>query len=135
MTQTHIHTLLADSRYIAVVGLSDKPYRMSYQIAETLQYYGYEIFPVNPAITQWKDIPAYPDLLSLPSPIDIVNVFRRSEHLAGIVEEAIAIGARAIWTQIGVVDHTAAARAEAAGLHMVMNRCIAVERARLPQAP
>lgn len=133
--QQHIQQLLSESRTIAVVGLSEKPHRMSYQIAEALRHYGYEIVPINPLIRYWNDLPAYPDLHSAPQPIDIVNVFRRSEHLAEIVDEAIATGARAIWTQVGVVDRTAAARAEAAGLQVVMDSCIALERARLLHSP
>jgi len=125
-----IPRLLQESRHVAVVGLSDKPYRDSYRIAQTLLANGYTVIPVNPLLETWNGIPAWPDLGSVPSPIDIVNVFRRSEHVSDIVDEAIAAGAAAIWTQYGVVDEKAGRRAEAAGLQVVMDRCIAVELAR-----
>lgn len=122
--------LLQKSRHVAVVGLSDKPYRDSYRIAQTLLANGYTVIPVNPGLETWNGIRAWSDLSSVPSPIDIVNVFRRSEHVSDIVDEAIAVGAAAVWTQYGVVDEEAGRRAEAAGLHVVMDRCIAVELAR-----
>lgn len=122
-----IPQLLQRSKHIAVVGLSDKPYRDSYHIAQTLLAHGYTVIPVNPALETWNGIPAWPDLQSVPSPIDIVNVFRRSEHVSEIIDDAIAIGANAVWTQFGVVDVEAGRRAEAVGLHVVMDRCIAVE--------
>jgi len=122
-----IPRLLQQSRNVAVVGLSDKPYRDSYRIGQTLLAHGYTLIPVNPSLETWNGIPVWPDLESVSTPIDIVNVFRRSEHVSDIVDQAIAIGARAIWTQYGVVDEKAGRRAEAAGLHVVMDRCIAVE--------
>jgi predicted CoA-binding protein len=126
----NIPALLSRASRIAVVGLSDKPYRSSYGIAETLLAHGYEVIPVNPGITEWNGIPAWPDLRSVPFPIDIVNVFRRSEHVASLVDEAIAVGAKALWTQSGIADFAAASRAEQAGMQVVMDRCIAVELAR-----
>ena len=126
----HIPAILRTARRIAVVGLSDKPYRISHGIAETLLAHGYEVIPVNPGFREWNGIPAWPDLRSVPFPIDIVNVFRRSEHVAALVEEAIAVGAKVFWTQSGVVDYAAAAHAEQAGMKVVMDRCIAVELAR-----
>ena len=125
-----IPELLEQSTRIAVVGLSDKPYRESYHIAEVLLRHGYTLLPVNPALESWNGIPAWPDLQSVPRPIDIVNVFRRSEHVAEITEDAIAVGAGALWTQLGIVDEGAARRAEAAGLKVVMDRCIAIELSR-----
>ncbi|MDT8323494.1 MAG: CoA-binding protein [Bacteroidota bacterium] len=127
----NIPALLNGASRIAVVGLSDRPYRTSYAIAVALLDHGYDIIPVNPRLAGWNGILAWPDLRSVPRTIDIVNVFRRSEHVASLVEEAIAVGAKAIWTQSGVVDYAAAARAEQAGLQVVMDRCIAVELARL----
>lgn len=127
----HIPALLKGASRIAIVGLSDKPYRVSYGIAEILRVHGFEIIPVNPALTQWNSIPAWPDLRSVPGPVDIVNVFRRSTFVAALVEDAIAIGAKAFWTQSGIVDYAAAKRAEEAGMHVVMDRCIAMELARL----
>lgn len=128
---TDLLTILTRTKRIAVVGLSANPWRTSHQIAETLLAHGYTVLPVNPTISEWNGHPAWPDLASVPGPIDLVNVFRRSEHVSKIVDEAIAAGARAIWTQSGVVDWDAAARAERAGLDVVMDRCIAVELERL----
>ncbi|MBE0643525.1 MAG: CoA-binding protein [Bacteroidetes bacterium] len=127
----HLTTLLRNTRRIAVVGLSDQPWRTSYQIAQTLLAHGYTVLPVNPNFGEWNGIPAWPDLASVPGPVDMVNVFRRSEFVSGIVDEAIAIGAQALWTQLGVVDWEAGERAERAGLHVVMDRCIAVELSRM----
>lgn len=126
-----LHDLLAASRTIAVVGHSDKPYRASFGVAQYLREAGYRVYAVNPNLRSVADDIAYPDLRNLPERIDIVDVFRRSEHLAQIVEDAIAIGARAVWGQLGVVDEAAAERAQAAGLVMVMDRCIKVEHHRL----
>lgn len=123
--------VLETARTIAVVGHSDKPYRTSYQIAEYLRGAGYRVFAVNPTIDSVNGEPSYPSLAAIQEPIDIVNVFRRSEHVSGIVDEAININAKAIWTQLGVIDLDAATRAESAGLDVAMNRCIKVEHARL----
>ncbi len=126
-TQDELRTLLQNARTIAVVGHSDKPYRTSYRIASYLREVGYEVYPVNPSISEVDGHPVYPDLASVPVPIDIVDVFRRSEHLQGVVQDAIAAGAKAVWAQVGVEDAQAAANAEAAGLQMVMDRCIMVD--------
>jgi len=125
-----IPAILNAASRIAVVGLSEKPYRMSYIIAESLRAYGYTVLPVNPLLDHWNDLPCWPDLVSVPGPIDIVNVFRRSEHVAAVVDDAIAAGATVLWTQSGVADYSAAAKAETAGLQVVMDRCIAAELAR-----
>lgn len=130
-TDAALHDLLAASRTIAVVGHSDKPYRDSYGVAQYLRQSGYQVYAINPNLRTVAGDIAYPDLRHLPERIDIVDVFRRAEHLAQIVEDAIAIGARAVWGQFGVVDPAAAARAEAAGLMVVMDRCIKVEHHRL----
>jgi len=130
-TDAALHDLLAASRTIAVVGHSDKPYRDSYGVAQYLRQVGYQVYAINPNLRTVAGDIAYPDLRHLPERIDIVDVFRRAEHLAQIVEEAIAIGARAVWGQFGVVDQAAATRAQAAGLIMVMDRCIKVEHHRL----
>jgi hypothetical protein len=130
-SDAELHTLLASSGRIAIVGHSDKPYRDSYQIGQYLRQAGYRVYAVNPNLRSSNDDPAYPDLRSLPEPVDIVNVFRRSEHLAQIISDAIAIGARAVWGQYGVEDAAAAERGRAAGLMVVMNRCIKVEHLRL----
>lgn len=133
-TDAGLRELLAASRTIAVVGHSDKPYRDSHNVAQYLRAAGYIIYPVNPNLRSIGDDPVYPDLRSLPAKVDIVNVFRRSEHLPQIVEDAIAIGARAVWAQLGVANETAAERAQAAGLLLIMNRCIMVDHRRLGMA-
>ena len=131
LSDAELHTLLASSGRVAVVGHSDKPYRPSFQIGQYLRQNGYIVFAVNPHLRSVDGSPAYPDLRRLPEPVDIVNVFRRSEHLAQVVSDAIAIGARAVWGQFGVEDAAAAERGRAAGLVVVMNRCIKVEHQRL----
>jgi uncharacterized protein len=129
--QTTIRNLLTSARIIAVVGHSDQPYRTSYQIARYLRRVGYTIYPVNPEVATIDGQPCYPSLAAVPEPIDIVNVFRRPEYLAGVVEEAIAVQAKAVWAQVGVESQEAAAIAEVAGLPLVMDMCIKVEHARL----
>ncbi len=124
--------LLFMSRTIAVVGMSDKPFRDSYAVAGYLKRNGYQVIPVNPHLTQpVLGLPPCPSLRAISEHVDIVNVFRRSEFVSEIVTDAIAIGAKAIWTQVGIIDHEAARRAQAAGLLVVMDRCIAVEHRRL----
>ncbi len=126
-----LKNLLANARVIAVVGHSDNPTRTSYQIADYLREAGYTVYPVNPAVSEIDGQPSYPDLAAVPEPIDIVNVFRRSEHLAGVVAEALAVGAPAIWAQLGVADEAAAQTARAAGATIIMDACIKVEHRRL----
>lgn len=121
-----IHTLL-QMRTIAVVGLSDQPDRASYDVARYMQRRGYTIIPVNPTIPAALGEPAYPALTAIGRPVELVNIFRRPEFVAAVVDEAIAIGARGIWMQLGVSDRAAAERARAAGLLVVMDRCIKVE--------
>ncbi|MCA9914489.1 MAG: CoA-binding protein [Anaerolineae bacterium] len=123
--------VLANAKTIAVVGHSDKFYRTSYQIAEYLRRAGYKVYPVNPTVATINGEKSYASLHEIPEPIDIVNVFRRSEHVAAIVQEAIDVGAKAVWTQLGVVDISARDVALAAGLDVAMDRCIKVEHARL----
>jgi predicted CoA-binding protein len=118
-------------RTIAVVGLSSKPDRPNYGVARYLQQQGYRIIPVNPNETEVLGERAYPDLLSVPEPVEIVDIFRRSEFVPEVVEQAIAIGAKAVWMQDGVVHEAAAERAREAGLLVVMDRCTARERRRL----
>lgn len=125
--QNELRRILETARVIAVVGHSDKPHRTSYQIAGYLRAAGYRVYAVNPAVSQIDGQPCYPSLAEVPEPIDIVDVFRRSEYLDGIVDEAIAVGAKVIWAQLGVVDYNAASKAEAAGLSVVMDHCIKVD--------
>ena len=112
---------LRNSKTIAVVGLSDNPDRDSHRVAKYLQAQGYRIIPVNPMIKETLGEKSYPDLKSVPEPIDMVDIFRRSELVPPVVEEAIAVGARYIWMQDGVIHPESAAKAEAAGIPVVMN--------------
>ncbi len=123
--------ILRSARTIAVVGLSGKRFRPSYGVAEYLQDAGYRIIPVNPAETSVLGENCYPDLDSVPDPIDIVDVFRRSEFVPEIVNAAIRKGAKAVWMQEGVVHEEAARRAEQAGLAVIMDRCILKEHRKL----
>lgn len=126
-----IRDILAHPRRIAVVGCSPDPGRDSHRIARLLIARGHDVVPVNPQVDRVLERPCYPDLGSIPGGVEMVDVFRRSEAVAAIVGEAIAIGARILWTQLGVGDEAAAARAQAAGLTVVMNRCPAIEYPRL----
>ena len=127
-----IPEILRSARTIAVVGLSNKRFRPSYGVTEYLQRAGYRIIPVNPQESTVLGEKSYPDLDSVPDPVDIVDIFRRSEFVPEIVEAAIRKGARAIWMQEGVVHEAAAQRARLAGLEVVMDRCILKEHRRLP---
>jgi predicted CoA-binding protein len=126
-----LRALLAGSRVIAVVGHSDKPHRESYRIGQYLREARYRVYAVNPTITNVEGEPTYPDLASVPEPIDIVDVFRRAIFLPEVVAASIAVRARAVWGQLGVAHAEAEARARAAGLIVVTNRCIMVEHQRL----
>lgn len=129
--QATIERVLTDYRTWAIVGLSANPGRASYRVAAFLQARGFRIIPVNPAIDQILGETAYPDLASVPEPVDVVDIFRRSS-LAGVhVDEAIAIGAKAVWLQLDVIDQEAGARATAAGLAVIMDRCPAIELPRM----
>ena len=132
-----IKTLLETARTIALVGASDRPDRPSYRVMATLQTHGYRVIPVNPQITgeHLHGEFVVRDLDQLGDPIDIVDIFRRSDAVGPIVDQAIAIGAKSVWMQLGVIDEAAAARAEAAGLQVVMDRCPAIEIPRLQVAP
>lgn len=129
---SNIGSVLRSARTIAVIGLSSKRFRPSFGVAEYMQSSGYRIIPVNPFETEVLGEKAYPELDRVPGTVDIVDIFRRSEFVPEIVEAAIRIGARAIWMQEGVVHEDAAARARAAGLEVVMDRCILKEHRRLP---
>jgi uncharacterized protein len=132
-----IADLLAHTRTIAMVGASDRPDRPSYGVMKFLQSHGYRVLPVNPQITGehvhgeyvWRE------LAQIEEPIDMVDIFRRPMAAGEAVDEAIAIGAKSVWLQIGVINEEAAARAEAAGLKVVMDRCPKIEIPRLGVAP
>jgi len=132
-TDEDIAELLTNARTIALMGASDRPDRPSYRVMKFLQDQGYRVLPVNPTITGehihgefvWRD------LFQIGEPIDIVDIFRNSENASEAVDQAIAVGAGAVWMQLGVINEEAAQRAEAAGLDVVMNRCPAIEIPRL----
>ncbi|WP_230481124.1 CoA-binding protein [Sphingomonas sp. Leaf21] len=132
-----IRALLQEARTIALVGASDRPDRPSYGVMKRLQDHGYRVIPVNPQITgeHVHGEFVFRELGQLGDPIDIVDIFRRSDAVGDVVDAAIAMGAKAIWMQLGVVNEAAAARAEAAGLKVVMDRCPAIEIPRLRIAP
>ena len=109
---------------IAVVGLSSHPWRASFSVSRYMQSAGYRVIPVNPLETEVLGEKAYPTLDDIPEPFEIVDIFRRPEYVPDIVEAAIRCGARVIWMQLGVVNEAAAARGRAAGLEVVMDRCI-----------
>lgn len=124
-----IHDMLARSKVIAVVGLSSKPHRPSFGVARYLQSVGYRIVPVNPNEKEVLGEKSYARLEDIPVHVDIVDVFRRSQFVPPIVESAIAIGVSVVWLQEGVVHEEAAARARAAGLEVVVDRCTLKEHA------
>ena len=123
LQQTVLARLFQDCRVIAVVGVSSNPARPSYRVAAYMQQQGKTIIPVNPRETTVLGVPAYPSLAAVPVPIDLVDVFRRSEEAGAVVDEAIRIKARAVWLQEGVIDEAEAVRARQAGLQVVMDRC------------
>src|SRR5436190_23034905 len=123
--------LLRSAHTIAVVGLSAKRWRASYGVSEYMQRAGYRIIPVNPELSEVLGEKCYPDVDAAPRPIDIVNIFRRSEYVPEIVDAAIRIGAKAVWMQEGIIHEAAAARARAAGLIVVMDRCLLKEHRKL----
>lgn len=128
-----IADLLMNARTIALVGASDRPERASNAVMKFLQGRGYKVFPVNPTITGERIHGEYVwrDLHQIGEPIDIVDIFRNSEAAGDAVDQAIAVGAKAVWMQLGVINRDAAERAEAAGLKVVMNRCPKIETLRL----
>ena len=125
-----VKKILRTYRTVAVVGLSDKPERPSYRVASYMQSQGYKIVPVNPRISRVLGEDAYPDLVSIPFEIEIVDIFRRSEDVPPIVDAAIEKGVRAVWMQQGVISETAAEKAKAAGLEVVMDLCMLQEHAK-----
>lgn len=131
MNDQAIAELLATAKTIAIVGLSDNPNRPSFGVAQYLQSKGYRIIPVNPTIESVLGEKSYASLSAIPEKVDIVDVFRRPEFVPALAEEAIAIGARCLWLQLGVIHEEAARRARDAGLLVVMDHCLAVERLRL----
>jgi uncharacterized protein len=126
-----LRRLLGEAKVIAVVGASPKPYRDSGAIAEYLVRQGYVVYPVNPNYDEILGMKCYPSVRSIPQPADIVDVFRNPDDLDDVIEDAIVSNAKTVWMQLNVVNESAARKAEAAGLRVVMDRCIAVEHRRL----
>src|SRR5659263_286582 len=121
---------ILDYETVAVVGISGDPTRPSNFVARFLMEHGYKIIPVNPKLTEWEGKKCYPDLLSIPVKVDIVDIFRRSEAVPPIVDEAIAIKAKVVWMQEGIVNEEAAAKARKAGIEVVMDKCMKKEYVR-----
>jgi predicted CoA-binding protein len=133
-SRAEIDALLRRVRTIAILGLSDTPGRPSHNVARALQKFGYRIVPVNPGATEILGEKSWPDLESAikgAGPVDVVDVFRRSEHVPAIVDEAIRLAVPALWLQDGVIDEAAATRAREAGIFTVMNRCMFRDRSSL----
>jgi predicted CoA-binding protein len=119
--------ILEDVKTIAVVGLSRRETRPGYYVPAYMQAAGYRIIPVNPYLEEAMGEKAYPDLISIPEPVDMVVIFRRSNDVSPVVEQAIEIGAKVVWMQLGIVNQQAAEAARAAGLEVVMNSCVKVD--------
>ena len=128
-SDAYLQGILSSVKTIAMVGASPDKTKFSYGVLRVLDETGYDMIPVNPrpGLEDIRGIKVYPSLDSIDRPVDMVQVFRRAEDLMGVAEEAIAIGAKVLWGQIGVVDHEAARRAEAAGMKVVMDRCPKIE--------
>lgn len=122
-----IERLVREAHTVAVVGLSADPMRPSHGVARYLRRAGLRILPVNPALSGWEGLPAYASLADIDGPVDVVDVFRRPSAALDVAGQAVAIGAGALWLQMGVVDEAAAELAAAGGLDVVMDRCLAVE--------
>ena len=131
MTDDEIRNILDTAKTVAVVGISDDPDRPSFVVANFLQKHGYKIVPVNPSLEEAFGERSVAGVRDIQEPVDVVDIFRRSEAVPPIVEDAIAIGAKVVWMQEGVVNEEAAERARAAGLQVVMDRCMRKEYGRL----
>ena len=126
-----LRRILLDYKRVAIVGLSDDWSRPSNFVGKYLLEHGFEVIPVNPKYEEILGQKCYPDLKSIPTPVDIVDLFQRSERVPPFVDDAIAIGAKVVWMQLGIVHEEAAQKARDAGLEVVMDRCIKIEYARL----
>ena len=136
-SDAEIDGILASARTIAVVGLSDRPNRDSFTVARYLQAHGYRIIPVNPMVAEVLGERSYPDLGSIPPEvaIDVVDIFRQPKFIPAVVDGAIARGAKVVWMQLGLAHNAAAEKARAAGLAVVMDRCMKIEHARRSALP
>jgi len=131
MEDKDIRNILENTKVIAAVGLSSKPERPSHQVSRYMQEHGYRIIPVNPGESEVLGEPAYPDLASVPEPVDTVQIFRAPEHVPPIVDEAIRLGIKTIWMQDGAGHEEAAEKARAAGARVVVNDCMMRQHGRL----
>lgn len=138
MTASHVNPsdralrqILETAKTVAVVGLSDKPDRDSYKVAKYLQEHGYRIIPVNPTVDEVLGEKSYASVGDIPQQVDVVDVFRKPDAVLPVVQEAIDAGAGTVWMQLGVVNQEAAEKAEAAGLQVVMDKCMKIEHGRL----
>jgi len=126
-----IKTILDTSKTVAVIGLSQKPGRESRDVGLYLRGHGYTVIPVNPAIERWEGVASYPDLASIPGPVDLVDIFRRAEAIDGLVDEIIAKKPKYCWFQLGVVNNAAATKLREASITVVQDRCMKIEHAAL----
>ena len=129
--QSDVEIQLRESKTIAVVGMSPRPSRPSHYVAKYLMEQGYKVIPVNPAVEEVLGMKSYPDIVSIPERVDMVDIFRRSSQVPPVVEDAIEAGARFIWMQDGVVNEDAAERARNAGMSVVMDNCTLREHSRI----
>ncbi len=131
MNEAEIKAILETARTIATVGFSTNPQRPGYYVPEYMMLKGYRVIPVNPLVQEVLGQKAYPDLLAVPDKVDVVQIFRPPAEVPAIVEQAIKIGAKVVWMQIGATNRDAAAIAQAAGLSVVMDKCMMIEHKRL----
>jgi predicted CoA-binding protein len=129
-----ITKILQNYRVVAVVGLSSNPERASYQVAQYLQRHGYRIIPVNPGCQEILGEKCYPGLKDIPFPVEVVDIFRKIEAIPPIVDEAIAVGAKAVWMQLELSEPQSAEKARKAGLQVIQNRCMKIEHAAMQEA-
>ncbi len=132
--EAEISKILKDYHTVAVVGISSKPDRPSYQVAQYLQSHGYRIVPVNPGCTEILGEKCYPSLKDIPFPVEVVDIFRKIEAIPPIVDDAIAVGAKAVWMQLELKEPKSADKAQKAGLQVVQDRCMKIEHAALQTA-
>lgn len=125
-----IREILENNRVVAVVGLSPKPDRASHQVAQYLQEHGYRIVPVRPKADEILGEKAFASLRDIPFPVEVVDIFRKEDAIPGIVDEAIAIGAKVVWMQLGLAEKQSAQKAREAGLKVVMDKCMKIEHSR-----
>lgn len=129
--EEEVREILTISSTVAIVGLSNDPERDSHRVGAYLKEHGYRVVPMNPSFSEILGERSYPDLISIPFPVGIVNIFRKVDAIPGIVEDAIRIGAKTIWMQLGLAHRVSADKARAAGLKVVQSRCLKVEHARM----